>query len=248
MTTILQGTAARRGILQTGVLGAALALAPGAAAAQSDAPSAKGETMPPADLLDSYAVTQLLLRERYARETRDGEAEAACFWPDAEVEVSWFKGKASDFVAIGAQGAAAAKANGTVSFDSMSPPVVWVKGDRAIADSSCAVHSFILLDGVEASMTGYTRLLWRARREKGEWRLAGLRGIYIRDTLEACNPAQVPVIDVKKLAQYRPSYRHLSYALAATGRTPRMDLPGVDQPEVVAAMRAAEQAWLDHRA
>ena len=68
--------------------------------------------------------------------------------------------------------------------------------------------------------------------------------MYIRDLLAACNPAEVPQIDVEKLKTYRPSYRHLSYILEAGGRPLRNDLPGVDRPEEVVRLRATERAWL----
>ncbi len=46
----------------------------------------------------------------------------------------------------------------------MSPAAIWMKNNPAIADTSCAVHVFSRLDGVEVHLTGYTRLLWRAER------------------------------------------------------------------------------------
>lgn len=199
-------------------------------------------------LLDQFAVSQIIMRERHARETHDSDAEAACFHPEATVEVSWFSGTGAEFVEAGRKAAArgrAANVAGTIFFDSMSPAAIWVKGDRAIADTSCAVHAFAPLDGVEAHVTSYTRLLWRAQRHHGEWLIAGLRGIYIRDTLEACNPAQVPVIDVQKLATFRPSYRHLSYLLSSGGGPPRNDRAGIDRPDLVAALRAGERAWVE---
>jgi len=197
----------------------------------------------PAGVLDRYAVSEVLMRERLAREIGDFDEEDACFLPDATVEVSWFKGSAADFVDAGRKAAAAGR-RAAVYFDSMSPAVVKVNGDRAIADASCAVHSFLPLGGVEAAMTSYTRLLYRVRRVDGEWRIAALRGIYIRDELQACNPVQIPEIDEQKLNGFRPSYRHLSYILEAQGRPLRDDLPGVDRPETVAALRAADRDWL----
>ncbi len=197
------------------------------------------------DLLNSYAVSQLILRERLARELHDFDAEEACFLPDALVEVSWYKGDAAGFVDAGRKSDEGDNPSKAVYFDTMSPAAVWVNHERAIADSSCVVNTFLLLDGTEASMKSYTRLLWRAQKINGEWRIAGLRAIYIRDTLEPCNPAEIPRIDKQKLEQYRPSYRHLSYVLEVQGRSLRDDLPGVDRPETVAALRAAERRWLE---
>ena len=194
-------------------------------------------------LLDAFAVSQVLLRERLARELHEYDEEAACFYPDAIVEVSWFKGNAADFIEAGRKTRATLD-NGSAYFDSLGPASVSIHKDRAIADSACAIHTFLPLDGVQASMTSFTRLLSRLRKSNGQWRIAELRAIYIRDQLEPCNPAEIPNIDLVKLNRYRPSYRHLSYALEANGRPLRDDLPGVDQPELVAAVRAANRHWL----
>ena len=93
-------------------------------------------------------------------------------------------------------------------------------------------------------MTSFTRLLPRARKSCGTWRIAGLQAIYIRDQLEPCNPAEVPKIYLARLNQYRLSYRHLSYALEANNRPLRDDLPGVDRPQMVSALRVADCKWL----
>ena len=193
------------------------------------------------ELLDSIAITDVIMRERLARESHDWAAEAACFHPDAIVEVSWFKGSGGEFIDAGRK----SPATDTVNFDSMSPAVVTVKDDRAIADTACAVHTFSWLDGVEVSTISYTRLLWRVQKLEGKWLVAGLRGIYIRDTLIPRNPSQALKLDEEKLSKFRSSYRYLSYVLTAGGRPAHDDLPGVDRPETVTALRAGEGEWLE---
>ncbi len=189
---------------------------------------------------DSSAVTDVIMRERFARETHDWAEDAACFHSDAIVEVSWFKGSGAKFVEAGKNN----PDTETVHFDSMSPGVVRLKGEHAIADTACAVHTFSLLEGIEVSTTSYTRLLWRVQRSEGQWLIRGLRGIYIRDTLIPRDPNKVPKLDEEKLRGFRPSYRYLSYILTAGGSPAHNDLPGVDQPEGVAALRAEEREWL----
>ena len=125
-----------------------------------------------ATLLDQFAVSQVIARERYARETQDYDMEAACFHPEAFVDVSWFSGTAAEFVETGRKAAARGRAATSLVatyFDALSPPVVWINKDRAIADGSCAVHAFSSIGGVEVHVTSYTRLLWRAQRLQGEW-------------------------------------------------------------------------------
>ena len=214
----------------------------------STTPGAARGRAHPATLLDQFAVAQVIGRERLARETRDYDMEAACFHPDAYVDVSWFSGTALEFVETGrkaaARGRAATSLNATY-FDALSPPVVWVNKNRAIAEGSCSVHAFSTLEGVEVHVTAYTRLLWRAQKLRREWLISGLRGIYIRDTLEAVKPGQTLAIDQEKLAKFRPSYRYLSYLTASGGGPIRDDRAGSDRPDLVAALRAAEWNWLE---
>ena len=190
--------------------------------------------------LDRIAITDVIMLERWSRETHNPDVAASCFLPNARIEVSWFKGTASEFVESGKQ----KPPPDTLNFDSMSPPVIWVSKARAIAETSCAVHTVLKLDGIDVINISYTRLLWRTQKVDGRWLIAGLRGIYIRDTLATCGPTQELKVDEKRLAGFRQSYRYLSYVLAAGGRPASDDLPGVDRPETVEALREAERQWL----
>ena len=253
----------RRRLLKGGaaaLCGAAMTGRAIAAAAGSEAPPAnpsqKGRSSPSspvqgtpdaATLLDQFAVTQVIARERLAHEAHDYDVEAACFHPDAIVDVSWYSGSATQFVDAGRKAAArglASTAFKATYFDSLSPPVVWLNGDRAIAEASTAVHSFAALDSVEVHVTAYTRLLWRVVKQHGDWLILGLRGLYLRDTMQPADPTQTIAIDQKKLAEFRPSYRYISYLTVSNGGPIRNDRAGVDRPETVAALRTAARRWL----
>ena len=93
-------------------------------------------------------------------------------------------------------------------------------------------------------MTAYTRLLWRVVKVRGDWLIIGLRGLYLRDTMQPVDPAQTITIDQKKLAEFRRSYRYISYLTVMNGGPIRDDRAGVDRPETVVALRSAEQRWL----
>lgn len=194
--------------------------------------------------LDRIAISQLVLRERMARESHDFDAEEACFTPDATVEVSWFKGSAKDFVGAARKAHASGRQARLTSFDSLGPPVVWINGSRAIADGGCTIRQVLALGGADACMTSFTRILWRLREGADGWRIDRMSCVYIHDTLEAVVPKRIPQIDHTKLATFRPSYRNLSYVLDALGVPIRDDLPGLDRPDQVAALREAEHAWL----
>jgi hypothetical protein len=196
-----------------------------------------------AKFVDRAAIADVIQRERAARDCRLWTEMAACYHPDALVDVSWFRGGGYAFVEASRKIAGGP----TLSFHGMSPAVITVKDDRALAETACALHGITELDGVDIALVGYARLLWRALRSGDRWLIAGLRAMYISDMLLPRNPSRVPQIDDNDLRTFRPSYKYLSYVITKSGRTIQDDLPGIDRPESVVALRAAEQQWLERR-
>ena len=189
------------------------------------------------DRFDRIDVADLILRERLARDGRDWDEMAACYHPDSMVEVSWFKGTG-----------AARPFDVNVNFHLMTPPVVNVLGDRAISETPCGLRSFSKMGDGEISFQGFVRLYWRALREGDGWLIAGLRCLYIKDEIGGRDPAFQPRFDPEKLGGYRDSYRFTSANLANLGIPVRDDLPGMDRPEMVTALRTGERDWLAGRA
>jgi hypothetical protein len=194
-----------------------------------------------AELVDRAAVADVIQRERAARDGRLWAEMAACYHPDAFVDVSWFRGGGDAFVEASRKIAGGP----TLSFHSMSPAVVTIGGDRAVAETACTLHGMTELGGVEVALVGYVRLLWRALRLEDRWLIAGLRAMYVSDMLLPRNPSRVPQIDDDLLRTFRPSYKYLSYIITQSGRTIQDDLPGLDRPETVTTLRAAERQWLE---
>ncbi len=190
--------------------------------------------------LERAAIADLIQRERAARDAASWDEMASYYHPESLVDVAWFKGSGEEFVR-------ATQKNwrtDAINFHEMGSAVVTISNDRAIAETACTLHGFYKLDGVDVTSTGFVRLLWRTQRLEASWLIAGLRSIYIRDLLQPCNPSQTIALDGAELSAYRPSYRYLSYTLKYLGRQPNQTLPGFDLPDTVAALREAEQRWL----
>ena len=193
------------------------------------------------ECVDRMLIAELIQRERAARDGRLWQTMAECWHPQSLVDVSWFHGSGPEFVAASARQATGS----TLSFHQMGPSVVTVKGDRAIADTGCAMHGMRMLHQAEVAVISHTRLVSRAIREGEDWLVAGLKVEYIRDLVVPRDPGRLPEIDRTLLVGYRDAYRYLSYVLTQSSLVPRTDLPGVDLPETVTALRAAEQRWLE---
>lgn len=197
------------------------------------------------DQLDRLAIADMIQRERNARDAGRWDEMASYYHPESSIEVSWFIGTGAEFVRRSRLQAEKVKDQvERTNFHEMGVAVVDLQGDRALAETACTLHSFFPLDGIPCKCTGFVRLLWRAQRLGDHWLLAGLRCLYVRDYLTACNPNRQPVLDEAELETYRLSYRYVTYNLARLGLDPKNDLPGADQPETVKALRAGERAWL----
>ena len=108
-------------------------------------------------------------------------------------------------------------ANGLLTFHMMGATIVQLNGNRALAETSGAIHVIRDLDGVGVDATSYARLYNRVERRDGQWRIAGFRVIYMSDTIVPLDPTRAPELDRTLLASYRPPYRFVSYLLAKSG-------------------------------
>jgi hypothetical protein len=187
-------------------------------------------------------VTQLVLRERQCRDRGWWDQMADCFAADSTVDMSWFTGSGSDFVRESERMAAGGW--GGHGVHRLSPPVIRVRGNRALAELPLTIEFRIPVASVEADLTSYARSQYRAQLLGGSWRIVAITSIYERDTLVPSVPGTRLDIDATELTGYRPSYRYLAWFLSRRGLLPRPDLLGDDQPEAVARQYQAEAAWL----
>jgi hypothetical protein len=190
---------------------------------------------------DKLAVVEVVQTERAARDQGQWARMAACYHPDSRVSISWIETSGPEFVIASER----AFAGGLRHLHQMGPTLVTLAGDRALAETGCAILLGGVIEGTEVLVTSQARLHARVdRRSDGTWRIAMLQAVYFEDALTARIPGQVPAIDATRLAGYRPSLRFLSYLLVESGKTPRPDLAGIDRPDLVDALWAADQAWL----
>ena len=125
----------------------------------------------------------------------------------------------------------------------LGPIFVTLAGDRAIAQLAAIVDIPFTLDGTDVMISSRTRLLLRAERREGVWRLSGFDAVYLRDEIAPMIPGQTIGIDPGALKAFRPSYRLLSYCFASAGYAVPNDLAGVDRPDLVDALVCEIYGW-----
>lgn len=189
---------------------------------------------------DVTAVAQLVLAERFARDRGDWARMAECYAAASRVRVTWFDGSGPEFVTASRAG----WERGTRSVHRCSPPVVHVRGDRAVVAMPAAIEARVAVGGVECDMVSFTRILERVERTAEGWRIRSLDCAYERDTLTPVVPGLVPDLDVVALASFRPTYRYLSLVLREVGEGVDQDLAGDDRPDTVQRLTDELDAWL----
>lgn len=190
------------------------------------------------ELEDRAAIADLVQTERAARDQGQWDRMAACYHPDSTVSISWIETSGPDFITA----SKAAFANGIRHLHRMSPSIVTLNGDRALAETGCVILLPGTIAGVPVTVSADARLFARAEK-RGVWRLSRFAGLYLTDSWQF-ETGSMPSIDQARLASYRRPYRHLSYLLAESGKQARADLPGLDRPDLCDALYRGEAAWL----
>ena len=188
---------------------------------------------------DVSAVSQLVLRERFSRDLGLWEQMRDCFHDDSVVRISWINASGPEFVRRSKE---MAERNVQASHR-LGPIFVTLAGDRAIAQLAAIIDIPFTLKGSEVMMSSHARLLFRAERREGVWRLSGFDAVYLRDEIAPAIPGRIVKVDPEAVKAYRPTYRLLSYCLASGGFPVRNDLAGVDRPDLVDALIREIYGW-----
>jgi hypothetical protein len=191
------------------------------------------------DAADVSAVTQLILRERLSRDLGLWDQMLDCYHPDSTVRISWIDASGPEFVSRSREMAA----RNVQASHRLGPIAVTLSGDRAIAQLGAIVDVPFALDGVDAMLSSHVRLLLRAERREGVWRLSGFDAVYVRDEVAPAIPGGRLTIETEALNGLRMSYRLLSYCFAKAGYPVPDDLAGIDRPDLVDALTAEIYGW-----
>ncbi len=194
---------------------------------------------PVRDAADISAVSQLVLREVTSRDLGLWEQMRNCFHDDSVVRISWINASGPDYVRRSKE---MAERNVKASHR-LGPILVTLAGDRAIAQLTAIIDIPFTLDGTDVLVSSHARLLFRAERRQGVWRISGFDSIYLRDEMTPVLPGQTIAVDPGAMKAFRPTYRVLSYCLASNGFPVSNDLAGIDRPAQVNGLVHEIYGW-----
>ena len=121
---------------------------------------------------------------------------------------------------------------------------VWLNKDKAVAEMQTMMFAYHDLDGSTYSRNGWARLLYKVQKTEGIWKIKGLDCIYERDLMIPVTPDYGfdTEIDFDK---FRKSYKCISYLFDRGGVPNNNELPGDDKLQLVEALYAEADEWLN---
>jgi len=159
-------------------------------------------------LSDEADCRSVLMRYGPAVDWRDREALEALFWPDADVDLGFFRGRGSEAAVFLIENAGRSLRRCHIT----SSVNLRVDGDRAYAES-CAVTRAVSL-GAEYDLVSHLfvgRYLDRLDRRGGQWRLASRLYLLQSAVSEAYveDPALAPLSKADGLSPAHPLFRRI---------------------------------------
>lgn len=190
---------------------------------------------------DCEKISQLVTWERQSRVRHLYKELADCYFEDATVTTSWTKGSIADFLKGGNRAEATPD---EIILSRVGVPIIHQNKNRAYVELPATTIRWIKVNGEEAVLTSYMRLLYRVERKNNIWRISDLTSINEDDTLEPAVPGTDLHLDVNDLKNLRHSYRYLAYTRIKAGGTVSNDLLGIDRPADIQKIYSETEAWL----
>ncbi|MCG5073339.1 nuclear transport factor 2 family protein [Paraburkholderia sp. RG36] len=157
------------------------------------------------------------------------------FHPDGEIEVTWFEGKASDFI----EGSRRMGKSPLKTKHLVGTPVVTFHGDRALVET----NAVIVADNAALNLgcAVHNRFFDKVERRDGVWKLVKRQSIY--DMGSFTFPGGIVAIEQEVVAKYPREYAALAYLLEKSG-FPVGRVFATRGSEIEKSMKAEARQWL----
>jgi hypothetical protein len=157
------------------------------------------------------------------------------FHPDGEIEVTWFEGKASDFI----EGSRRMGGSALKTKHLVGTPVVTFHGDRALVET----NAVIVADNAALNLgcAVHNRFFDKVERREGVWKLVKRQSIY--DMGSFTFPGGIVEIEQEVVAKYPREYAALAYLLEKSG-FPVGRVFATRGSEIEKSMKAEARQWL----
>ena len=199
-------------------------------------------------MTDYEAIQNLIVGERLYRVSHRNAELAQCYAEDAQIHTSWQQGGVSSFV--GQAPTEAQAAANLPNINRCTPPLIHfsdVSPRRALVEYPSTTTRGVIVNGVEAMLTSYMRLVYRVEKQGDEWKITAMTSVNECDELSPVVPGQNLKVKLKDVKDLRVSYRWLAYTRLKAGGTVNNGELGTDRPEELNKFYEEEYKWLNEK-
>ena len=162
---------------------------------------------------------------------------------DAQIHTSWQSGDVKSFV--GQHPAESATENFNVN--RCGGALIHQNGKRAFVEYPSTTIRSVKINGVDAVLTSYMRLLYRVEKREKVWKIIEMISINEADELQSAIAGTDLKINPEDVKNLRISYRWLAYTRINAGDKISDDLLGVDRPDDVKKVYDESETWLNEK-
>ena len=188
------------------------------------------------EMLDKFAIRELIEFERFCRDNALWEEMYKCFTDDSQVTISWYQGSGRGFV----EASSKMKDSAPHKINNM---MIWLNKDRTrgVAVMMASILMRRTVGGQVVDLNSYARLVFTTIKTENGWLIKTFDAIYEKDIVQfPCPPGLFP----DSGGEVRDSYGNLARLLGAQGYGIANDLPGDDKPETLTTLIDRVRDWI----
>ena len=193
----------------------------------------KPNTRTTEEMLDKFAVKELIEFERFCRDNALWDQMYECYAADSRVTTSWYNGDGRGFVE-------ASSKMQTIAPHKINNTLVWLNGNRAVAVTMACIQSRKEIQDTQMDLSSYVRLVYTAVKKADGWMLASLDCIYEKDCLVPAWPE-----GMKPSEDARASYANIISVIGSEGYKMNENLAGDDCPDLRDILLDRVRIWLE---
>jgi SnoaL-like domain len=197
------------------------------------------ETPMPDSAADKVAIRELVENWALWRDARLWDRFRTVWHPDGRMMATWFYGTYEEFIKANDEG----WARGVRILHFLGGSAIDVEDSRAIAQTKMTISQRAPVDGVICDVLCTGRFYDFLEKRAGRWGLVLRRVIYEKDRLDPIDPSAELALEQDLLKRFPEGYRHLAYLQTKIGYKVKMDMPGIEGPELD-TLYARGERWL----
>lgn len=202
--------------------------------------------MEPNTIIVKSYIKDLVIRERYYRDTCQWDKLRGCYHPDnreTKIDISWYHGDVDGFI----DGSKAMASQGSHALHTITPVEIEIEGKRAVSTSVGSITARFSIGENEFELISTCRFVSRLKdidnTDQVNWKMLTMECIYVHDAVTPIVPSEIRD-NVSLQDSTRKSYRYLSLLLKQKGRTVNNHLAGIDDPQSVQSILERNNNWL----